>query len=101
MEETDEDVDCEIVKVEEADVADAEQCADQDGDETGEKPASCEGVTGKAIEMFEMLDITDRTEPKVSQTATPNNTPLGKHSLCDSSLTGPFVDKFRGHWHAV
>ena len=53
--------------------------------EAGEKKPAADsgswpdnGMTEQDIEMFEMLDIRDRNVPKVSQTATPNNTPLGE-----------------------
>ena len=78
-----EDVDgeCEIVKVEDACERPAEDGSTSDGEK---KPTSDSGawpdngMTEQDIEMFEMLDIRDRNVPKVSQTATPNNTPLGK-----------------------
>ena len=36
-------------------------------------------VTTSEVEIeFEMLDMSERNPPKVSQTATPNNTPMGK-----------------------
>ncbi len=35
-------------------------------------------LTAQDILSFEMLDIRDRNPAKVSQTATPNNTPLGQ-----------------------
>ena len=36
-------------------------------------------LTAQDLLSFEMLDIRDRHTPKVSQTATPNNTPLGRN----------------------
>ena len=78
-----EDVDgeCEIVKVEDA----SGQPGEDGSAEAGEKKPAADsgswpdnGMTEQDIEMFEMLDIRDRNVPKVSQTATPNNTPLGE-----------------------
>ena len=36
-------------------------------------------LTAQDILSFEMLDIRDRSTPKVSQTATPTNTPMGEN----------------------
>ena len=82
------DGECEIVQVEDTTCSESDKPAqDVTVSETDEKQLpeadsdGCwrgEGITEQDIEMFEMLDIRDRNEPKVSQTATPNNTPLGK-----------------------
>ena len=78
------DGDCEIVNVEDGTTCADEKLPQDIGIESGEKQPlednSCEKpdvITERDIEMFEMLDIRDRNAPKVSQTATPNNTPLG------------------------
>ena len=41
-------------------------------------------LSAQDILSFEMLDIRDRNTPKVSQTATPTNTPMGKDRLKDA-----------------
>lgn len=92
----DTDDDCEIIKVEEAnEMTGSEENAEQitenndgkksvqaDGHntETGESVTETDDshmISKEDIDKFEMLEIRERNQPKVSQTATPNNTPLG------------------------
>ena len=58
-------------------------------------------LTAQDILSFEMLDIRDRSTPKVSQTATPTNTPMGENitymvTKTHSARTSTFVGEDGG-----
>lgn len=53
----------------------------------GQSKPTVSGETGQDLMSFEMLDMSPRGSNKMSQTATPNNTPLGIYIISSTFLS--------------